>query len=134
MSHSPARCADPLKPPTTCVSGASRNERGSRGERAGRRTHQVEEVVAVEATTNVVARVAERRLEPLEGTATTLDVRGVRAEHAHVRAALLDDPAGVLRRVWREADLPLHELRRPQRQRTQPLLVTPERLERGFHL
>ncbi len=97
--------------------------------------HQEAEIVDIELPADLVVGLAQRCFEALEGPSPAFDVGIVlEAEHDQIRAALFDDPPDILGRVRREADLAVHVVRRPHRQRLQALLVLVEGLECRLHL
>src|SRR6266404_3806873 len=105
--------------------------RASSGRGGKPRPHQVDEVVAVEALLRALGERGEALLEAAERVPPALDVRVVGGEEADLLARLLDDPAGGLVRVGRDADLAAHVLAREEREPTERLLVLAERPDGG---
>ena len=87
----------------------------SRAAQIGRQrgAHQVDEVVGIEALHRLRAASGQGFVKALERRTATFDMRVVGGEHRHLRAGLGDDPAGVLMRIGRDAQLALGDLAGP---------------------
>src|SRR3954471_22804539 len=99
ITYSPVLSKRPAAPPRCvnrrCSPGLDAPG-GARPDPVQRAAHQVGEVAAVELRLLLVGAALHRFVETLEGIPPALGVRIVGAEHADVRAALLDDPTGRL--------------------------------------
>ena len=80
------------------------------------------------------ARGFHRRLEALDRVAAALDVRIVGGEETDIVARVGDDPACVLVRIGRDADLALDEFGRLHRHLLQPFLVPVEGVVGAIHV
>src|ERR1039458_1491602 len=79
-----------------------------RGWGGSAQTQQLGAVAPKEAPLDVVREPRQGPAEDLEGVTTALWVRIVGREHEQLRAALLDQPLGVLERERGELQLPAH--------------------------
>src|SRR5262245_29397911 len=116
----------------TPIRSTARHKRA--GKSSQRWTHEVAEIVAIEALLDRLAAAFQARLEALDRIAAAFDVRVVGGKQADLLAGLRDDPADRLGWIRRDADLPAHVLTRAQLELAQPFLCFRKRFEGRFHL